>query len=99
MLRSSFWRRLAIIVACALLMTISLPLTMSSQVVFAQTSTVSINPTQGPAGIQVTGTGSNWTAGDQIQVSWADDGSILANTTVQSNGTFTVGFKIPSNAG
>jgi hypothetical protein len=34
-----------------------------------------------------------------MQVSWADDGSVLANTTVQSNGTFTVSFKVPSNAG
>ncbi len=99
MFHSSFLRRLAIIGACALLMTISLPLTMSPQAALAQSSTVSINPNQGQAGTQVTGTGSNWTAGDHIQVSWADDGSILGNTTVQSNDTFTVGFKIPSNAG
>lgn len=93
------YRRLAIAVSCALLLTISLPVLMAPQAVFAQSSTVSINPTQGPPSTNVTGTGSNWTAGDQMQVSWADDGSILANTTVQSDGTFTVGFTIPSSAG
>jgi hypothetical protein len=99
MFRSSFSRRPAILGSCILLIAMLLSLTISPQVVFAQSSTVSINPTQGSAGSQVTGTGSNWTAGDQMQVSWADDGSILANTTVQSNGTFTVGFKTSSNAG
>jgi hypothetical protein len=64
----------------------------------AQSSTVSINPTQGPVGAPVTGSGTNWTAGDQMQVTW-DDGTILANTTVQSDGTFTVNFNIPSSAG
>ena len=99
MLHSSFWQRLAIAASLVLLMTTSLPLTMFSQTAFAQSSTVSITPTQGPAGTQVTGSGTNWTAGDQMQVSWADDGSILANTTVKSDGTFTVGFNIPSSAG
>lgn len=99
MFRSLFWQRFAIAVSLVLLMTMSLPLTMAPQAAFAQSSTVSINPAQGPAGTHVTGSGTNWTAGDSMQVSWADDGSILANTTVQSNGTFTVYFTIPSSAG
>src|SRR6266849_708675 len=99
MFLSSFLRRLALAVLCVLLLTISLSLTMAPQAALAQSSTVSINPTQGPAGTHVTGTGANWTTGDQIQISWADDGSILTNTIVQSNGTFTVSFTIPSSSG
>jgi hypothetical protein len=64
----------------------------------AGSSTVSINPTQGPAGTRVTGTGSNWPPGDQMEVSWADTGAVLADTTVNSAGGFSVPFSIPSNA-
>ncbi len=99
MYRSLFWRGFASVAMLVLLMTMSLPLTLAPQVAFAQSSTVSINPTQGPAGAQVTGSGTNWTAGDSMQVSWGDNGSILANTTVQSTGSFTVKFNIPSSAG
>src|SRR5215210_5907462 len=53
-----------------------------SSLAVAQTSTVTLNPTQGPPGTTVTGTGANWAAGDQMQVSWADTGTVLANTTV-----------------
>lgn len=46
---------------------------------FAQTSsTVAINPTQGPPGTSVTGSGTNWQAGDRMQVS-GDNGEVLAN--------------------
>ncbi len=99
MFRSLFWRKLVIVGSCMLVMTMLLPLIISPHIVFAQASVVSINPTQGPAGTKVTGTGTNWTGGDQMQVSWADDGRVLGNTTVQSNGTFTVSFIIPTSAG
>jgi len=79
------------------LMTMSLPLTMSPQTALAQSSTVSMNPNNGPPGANVTGTGSNWTSGDSMLVQW-DDGTTLANTTVQSDGTFNVFFIVPSNA-
>ena len=63
------------------------------------TSTVSINPTQGPAGSPVVGTGSNWTAGDSMQASWRDTGAVLGNTTtVDSAGRFSISFTIPVNA-
>lgn len=60
-------------------------------------SFVTLNPPQGPAGTQVTGTGGNWSSGDSILVQW-EDGTILATTTVQGDGTFTVSFTIPSDA-
>jgi hypothetical protein len=99
MFRASFWWRLVVAVLFLFLLIMSQPLTMSSHMAFAQASSVNVNPTQGPPGTTVTGTGSNWAAGDQMQISWADDGSTLANTTIQSEGTFTANFKIPSNAG
>lgn len=60
-------------------------------------SSVTLNPSEAPAGSNVTGAGSDWTVGDSILVQW-DDGTNLATTTVQSDGTFTVPFTIPSNA-
>src|SRR2546421_6675774 len=73
------------------------PLNMLQNTAFAQGSTASVNPSQGAPGIQVTGTGSNWTAGDQMLVQW-DGVTNLATTTVQSDGTFTVPLSIPANA-
>src|SRR2546425_12251769 len=61
------------------------------------TATVTLNPTSGPPGTSVTATGSNWIAGHQIQVE-LESGTVLATTTVQNNGTFTVTFTIPTNA-
>ena len=77
---------------------LALPVIMSSDRAFAQQSGVSINPIQGPPGTKVTGTGANWRPGDHMQVSWEDTGSILANTIVSTNGTFSVPFNVPSNA-
>lgn len=73
------------------------PLKITPHPTSAQGSSVTINPTQGIPGTQVVGTGNSWTSGDYILVQW-DDGTNLANTTVQSNGTFTVSFTVPSNA-
>jgi hypothetical protein len=60
-------------------------------------SSVTLNPSEAPPNASVTGVGSNWASGDTILVQW-EDGTTLANTTVQSNGTFTVPFIVPSNA-
>jgi hypothetical protein len=67
---------------------------------FAQGSSVTISPAQGPAGTSVTGTGTGWTAGDQIQAIWngptgTDVGSPV---TVNSSGDFTLPFTVPSSA-
>src|SRR4051794_38057498 len=53
-----------------------------SGLAIAQTSTVTLNPTQGPPGTTVTGTGSNWTPGDHIQAYWGDDNSTLGSQVV-----------------
>jgi hypothetical protein len=91
---------------CALLLV--LPSLMRPDRAFAQQLSAAITPTQGPPGTQVTGTGTigaNSTGyfighpGDRVQVRW-DDASytILANTTVGNDGTFSVSFTVPANA-
>jgi len=65
---------------------------------FAAASTVSINPNQGSAGTIVTGSGNNWTSAHKIQVTWEDQSTNLGQTTVDTNGNFTVSFTIPSTA-
>jgi hypothetical protein len=79
-----------------------------SPYVGAQKLTVAIDLSQGSPGTRVTGTGTIGTnpagvfigkPGDTIEVSWDDTGgTILANTIVKSDGTFTASFNIPSNA-
>jgi hypothetical protein len=91
---------------CVLLLI--LPSLVRPDVAFAQQLAAAINPTQGPPGTTVTGTGTIGYdqygvfighPGDTIQVNWDDTGGIiLANTTVRSDGTFSVSFQIPSNA-
>jgi hypothetical protein len=73
---------------CALLLV--LPFMMLPDIAFAQ-NTVAINPMQGPPGMGVTGTGTNWQSGHHIQISWEyTTGVVLANTTVKSDGTFHI---------
>jgi len=63
-------------------------------------STAAVSPASGPPGSTVTGSGANWTPGDQIQALWGDDNSDLGSpVVVASNGTFTdPNLTIPSNA-
>lgn len=95
MFKSLFCRRATLTIGVLLLLISSLMI--APQAVFAQSSTASISPSQAPAGTNVTGSGSNWAAGDTMLVQWAD-GTTLATTTIGSNGTFTVTFTVPSNA-
>jgi hypothetical protein len=63
------------------------------------TSTATVAPISGAPGSSVTGSGANWTPGDQIQAQWADNNSNLGSpAVVASNGTFKVSFTIPSSA-
>jgi hypothetical protein len=80
---------------CAVLLASSI-LTFSD-IAFAQQSTVAINPVQGPAGTTLTGTGTNWRAGDRMQITW-EGATVLANTNVHSDGTFSTSFNVPANA-
>jgi hypothetical protein len=92
-------RRFLILIAAAVV-PLSLMAGPTMQVAVAQgTSTASLAPASGPAGLQVIGTGANWRPGDQIQAQWGDNYSNLGNpASVVSNGTFSVSFTIPSNA-
>jgi len=96
-LQSVFRRKSIFAMMSVLLLAMLVSLTTLPHIAFAQGSTVSLSPSTGPAGATVTGTGSNWTAGDAILVQW-EDGTNLATTTVQSTGKFTVPFTVPSNA-
>jgi hypothetical protein len=84
----------------ALLLALMVPSVTYAGSALAQGSTVTISPIQGPPGTSVTGTGSGWTAGDQIQAIWngptgTDVGSPV---TVNSSGGFTLPFTVPSSA-
>ena len=61
-------------------------------------STAVVTPASGPAGSTVTGSGSNWTAGDHIQAYWSDtNGTLGGEVVVAPDGTFTdPGLKIPT---
>jgi hypothetical protein len=83
--------RLLLLLVCGLV-------AAQSSLAAAQTSTVALNPQQGAPGTTVTGNGANWTAGDHMQVSWADTGAVLANTTVSSSNSFSVKFTVPAGA-
>jgi hypothetical protein len=63
---------------------------------FAQ-SAVTLDPTEGAPGTEVTATGSAWSAGHQVSVQW-DDGTELTTTTVDDNGGFTVTSTVPDGA-
>ncbi|HZA24961.1 MAG TPA: Ig-like domain-containing protein [Dehalococcoidia bacterium] len=58
--------------------------------------TITLDPTEGPPGIEVTATGSRWSAGHEVSV--YEDGRELAATTVDDNGDFTVFFTVPDDA-
>jgi hypothetical protein len=60
-------------------------------------SAVTLDPTEGAPGTEVTATGSSWSAGHQVSVQW-DDGTELTTTTVDDSGGFTVSFTVPDDA-
>ncbi len=91
-------RRILILIA-VLAVPLSLIAGPTVQAAVAQgTSTAVVTPASGPAGSTVTGSGSNWTAGDHIQAYWSDDNSTLGGEVVVGpDGTFTdPGLKIPT---
>jgi hypothetical protein len=60
-------------------------------------SAVTLDPTEGASGTEITATGSGWSAGHGVSVQW-DDGTELTTTTVDDNGNFTVSFTVPDDA-
>ena len=102
--KSTLWG--VIMMRCRLLILISvlaIPLSLIAgpavQAASAQgVSTAVVTPASGLAGSTVTGSGSNWTAGDHIQAYWSDNNSTLGGEVVVApDGTFTdPGLKIPT---
>jgi hypothetical protein len=85
------------------LIVIALPLSLAvvpATRAHAQASTAAVSPAVGSAGALVTGSGTNWTPGDQIQAVWGDDNSDLGSpVVVAADGTFNdPGLMIPANA-
>jgi hypothetical protein len=65
----------------------------------ADGSTAVVTPASGAPGMTVTGSGADWTTGDDIQAEWGDDDSDLGSpVVVAGDGTFTDSFAIPSDA-
>ncbi len=93
-------RRILILIA-VLAVPLSLMAGPAVQAASAQgASTATVTPASGTAGSTVTGSGSNWTAGDHIQAYWSDDNSTLGGEVVVApGGTFRdPGLKIPADA-
>ncbi len=97
MLLAVIKRRLLLAVVSVPLLMGLLLLTVLPGTVFAQSPSVALNPPQGPPGMLVNGTGSYWTPGDPMQVTW-EDGTILASTTLDTQGNFLVSFIVPITA-
>jgi hypothetical protein len=83
-----------------MLLALAVPAATGSSSALAQASSVTISPTQGPPGTEVTATGSGWTAGDEIEAIW--DGptgtDVGSPVVVGSGGGFTLTFPVPAGA-
>ncbi len=97
MLLSVIKRRFPIVVVSVSLLMGLLLLNIQPGTAFAQSPSITLNPFQGPPGTLVNATGSSWTPGDTIQVTW-DDGSSLGSTTINTSGNFLVSFTVPNAA-
>lgn len=81
-----------------LMVTMSLPLTLPPIVAHAQGTSLSVNPSSGPRGAPVTATGDGFPANDTgIQI-WFDQEDTGARANADSNGHFSVEFRVPSDA-
>jgi hypothetical protein len=59
---------------------------------------ITLDPTEGPAGTQVTVTGSGWIPGDTVYIHFTVAGNEVAQATVGDDGSFTTTFTVPSDA-
>jgi len=69
---------------------------LGNAVALASFITVSVSPSAGSPGTQVTVTGTKATAGGTVSIYW--DGMLAGNTTADTVGNFTYLFTVPSNA-
>jgi hypothetical protein len=98
MRRSPSRWRLGLVAASALLLAVVVPAAAGTSTALAQDSGVTLSPVQGPAGTQVTATGTGWTPGDTIEATWNGVyGNELGTVVVQPGGTFELTFTVPSD--
>jgi len=60
--------------------------------------TITLDPTEGPPGTEITVTGSGWIPRDTIFIHFAVGGNEVAQATVGDDGSFVVSFIVPSDA-
>ena len=78
---------------------VALLLVAAPDAVAASAPSVSLNPTSGPPGTQVTVSGENWPPGDSVAIAFPDRGFWgPGSTTVGQDGSFTYSFAWPSPA-
>lgn len=99
MLLSVIKRRFPLaVVSVSLLMVLLLLLNIQPRTAFAQSPSITIDPIQGPPGTPVNATGSNWTPGDHMQVTWENGAILVPDTPIDTNGNFVVSFSVPNTA-
>ncbi len=84
---------LTVVFACATLLMGLLPPRPA-----VASAAATLNPTAGSPGEQVSVTGSGWTPKHRIQVQWDNAHQVLAATTVNDQGGFSVSFTVPQDA-
>jgi len=98
LLLSTVRRWLTIAIMSLLLVTMALPLTLSPSMAHAQGTFITVSPTQGPPGAQVTASGGGFPVNDpQIQI-WFDQTYTGITIAANAQGNFSVGFSVPTNA-
>jgi len=95
MLLSVIKRRFPLAVVSVSLLMALLLLNIQPHTAFAQSPSITIDPLQGPRGTLVNATGSNWTPGDHMQVTWENGAILVPDTTIDTNGNFVVSFIVP----
>jgi hypothetical protein len=60
--------------------------------------TITLDPTEGAPGTEVTVTGSGWIPGDTVFIHFAVAGNEVAQATVGDDGSFTATFTVPADA-
>jgi hypothetical protein len=70
----------------------------SPSVTFTVTSSLSLNPTQGAAGIRITATGTGFGATSAYTIRWNGGGALCSGTT-SSEGGFSCTFNLPTEPG
>jgi hypothetical protein len=65
---------------------------------FKVNTSLTLDPTSGPAGTTVTATGSGFASEAAAKVTWAPGGGSLCTATTDTTGSFSCGFVVPSDS-